>query len=70
VSKTDAISELAQAVRAGSVNAEQAIERLVERAVGGMGRALSAAQRAELTAVLREAVQNDPALRELRDSLG
>jgi hypothetical protein len=66
----DPVGELAQAVRAGTLSAEQAIERLVERAATTVGRGLSQAQRAELTAVMREAVQSDPALRELRDALG
>jgi hypothetical protein len=66
----DPIGELAQAVRAGSLSAEQAIERLVERAATAMAHSLSEAQRAELTAVLRAAVQSDPALHDLRDALG
>jgi hypothetical protein len=35
-----------------------------------MARGLSEAQRAELTAVLRAAVESDPALSDLRDALG
>jgi hypothetical protein len=66
----DPVGELAQAVRAGSLSAEQAIERLVERAATAMARNLSEAQRTELTAVLRAALQSDPALRELREALG
>src|SRR5262249_30048665 len=66
----DSISELAAAVRAGTVSADQAIERLVERSVGSVARGLSLAQREELAQVLRDAVQNDPALRELREALG
>lgn len=70
VANTDAVGELAQAVRAGTLNADQAIEHLVEQTVAGMARGLSAAQRAELTTLLREAVESDPALRELREALG
>jgi len=66
----DPIAELAQAVRAGALSREQALERLVERAVSGVGAELTQTQRAELSAVLREALQNDPALRELTDALG
>jgi hypothetical protein len=66
----DPIATLAQAVKAGSVSPDQALEHLVERAVSGMARRLTQAQRAELTEVLREAVQSDPALRQLRDALG
>jgi hypothetical protein len=65
----DPIAELAQSVRSGALTAEQAIERLVDRAVTGVGAQLSPAQRAELTAVLRGALESDPALRELRDAL-
>jgi hypothetical protein len=65
----DPIAELANAVRGGALSAEQAIERLVERAVAGIGARLSPAQRAELTAVLRGALESDPALRELREAV-
>jgi hypothetical protein len=61
----DAIAALAQALRAGTISSEQAIEQLVQRAVAGMARDLSEAQRVELAGVLREALQNDPALRDL-----
>jgi hypothetical protein len=61
---------LAQAVRAGALTPDQALDRLVERAVAGAGGGLSAAQQGELRSVLREALQADPALRELRDALG
>jgi hypothetical protein len=65
----DPVGELARAVRSGALSAEQAIERLVERAVAAVGGKLSAAQRSELSAVLHEALQSDPALRELRDAV-
>jgi hypothetical protein len=65
----DPISELAQAVRAGALSPEQAIERLVDRAVSAVGSQLSQAERAELGAVLRSALQSDPALSELRDAV-
>ncbi len=65
----DPISELAQAVRAGALSPEQAIERLVDRAVSAVGAQLSQAERAELGAVLRSALQSDPALSELRDAV-
>src|SRR5262249_15270272 len=67
---TRPIAELAEAVRAGALSSEQAIERRVERSIGGVAHGLSLAQRAELTQVLREALANDPALRELRDAIG
>ena len=65
----DPIAQLASAVRNGAVTPEQAIESLLDRAVGGVSARLSQAQRVELTAVLRQALDNDPALRELRDAL-
>jgi hypothetical protein len=64
----DAAGALAQAIRAGTMSPEQALDRLVERAVAT--RSLSEPQRIELRAVLVEALQSDPALRELRDALG
>ena len=66
----DPVGALARAVRAGAISPQQAIEQLVERAASGVGRSLSEAQRAELVTVLREAVQTDPALRELREAIG
>jgi hypothetical protein len=65
----DPIAELAQAVRSGALTAEQAIERLLDRALTGVGARLSPAQRDELTAVLRSALEGDPALSELRDAV-
>lgn len=66
----DAIAELASAVRAGTLSADQAVEALLERTVGAASARLSQAQRVELAAVLRHALDHDPALRELRDALG
>jgi hypothetical protein len=66
----DPLAELAQAVRSGALTREQALERLVERALGSAAAGLTPAQRAELAVVLREALQHDPALRELTDALG
>ena len=58
---------LAQSIRAGTISADQALDQLVERAVAAGP--LTDPQRAELRAVLAVALQSDPALRELRDSL-
>ena len=66
----DPIATLAQAVKAGSVSPDQALDHLVERVVSGLARRLTEAQRTELTTVLREAMRSDPALRQLRDALG
>jgi hypothetical protein len=65
----DAISELARAVRSGALPPDQAVERLVDRALAGVADKLSEAQRLELTAVLRQALENDPALGELRKAI-
>lgn len=66
---TDPIAELARAVRGGAISKEQALEQLIERAAGGVQTVLSPAQRSELVAVLRSALQTDPALSALRDAL-
>ena len=60
---------LASAVRSGALQPDQAVQQLVDRALSGVGGKLSEAQRLELTAVLREALENDPALRELRKAI-
>jgi hypothetical protein len=66
----DPIAELAQAIRSGAITREQAIDQLVERTVASMSRTLTQAQRDELTAVLRQALESDPALLSLRAALG
>jgi hypothetical protein len=66
----DPIRELAQAVQTGALTADQALEQLVERVAGQVGRRLTPAQRTELTAVLQTALQSDPALGALRQALG
>jgi hypothetical protein len=65
----DAIGALAQAIGDGSLTVEQAMERLVEHAVRGIDRHLTAPERAELIGLLREALADDPSLGELRASL-
>jgi hypothetical protein len=65
----DAIGELASAVRSGALQPDQAVQQLVERALGGIAGKLSETQRLELTAVLRQALENDPALAELRKAV-
>lgn len=61
---------LAQAVRNGALTADQAIDRLVEHTLASVAGPLSPSQQAELRALLVEAVQVDPALRQLRDAIG
>jgi hypothetical protein len=68
--ESSAPSALAQAVRSGALTAEQALDKLVERAVTGTGASLSEPQRSELRALLQEALLADPVLRELRDAIG
>ncbi len=59
----DAIAELAAAIGRGEIDAAQAAEQLVQRAVAGMGQHLNEAERAELKSVLLAAFESDPTLR-------
>jgi hypothetical protein len=65
----DPIAQLAQSVRSGALSPDAALQSLVDRAVGEVASSLSPAQRAELTGVLRAALETDPTLRELRSAL-
>jgi hypothetical protein len=65
-----ALSALAQAVERGQLSMTQAVDQLVERTVGGMRGQLTELERSELSALLRQAAQDDPALRALRDEQG
>ena len=67
---TDPLAELAGLVRSGALTSQQALDRLVERALGQVARGLSDAQRAELAGVLRTALESDPALQALRADAG
>jgi hypothetical protein len=66
---TDALSEIARALAEGSVNSEEAVSQLIDRALESMAGHLDPTARAELALVLREAIDNDPGLRALRDDL-
>ena len=66
----DPVAELARSVQSGALSPQQALDQLVERTVGQVGRGLSEAQRTELAGVLRTALEADPALQGLRDGLG
>jgi hypothetical protein len=66
----DPLAELAGLLRSGALTREQAVERLIDRALSQVGRGLNDAQRAELAVVLRTALEADPALQALRDDLG
>ncbi len=65
----DPIAQLAESVRSGALTPEQAVERLVDRALAGMERTLTEAQRNELSGLLRAALESDPTLGELRAAL-
>ena len=66
-SQADPIAELAGAIARGELSAEQAMDRLVDRALADVSAHLDGAQRAELASVLRAALDGDPAV---RDALG
>jgi hypothetical protein len=66
---SDPIAELAGLVKTGALTADEALEQLVERALGRVGRGLSEGQRGELVTVLRTALESDPTLRALREGL-
>jgi hypothetical protein len=53
-------------VESGSITLNQAVERLVERTLERAGKHLTGQQRAELTELLRSALENDPTLAGLR----
>ena len=60
---TDAVQRIAAQVRAGELDAARAVEQLVERAMSsGAASTLAPAQRRELEALLRSAVESDPTL--------
>jgi hypothetical protein len=63
---SDPIAALAADVQAGRIGMNDAVEQLVERTVARMGARLSAEERAELGAMLREALESDPVLSSLR----
>lgn len=67
---SDPLGELAGLVRSGALTPDQALDRLLDRALGQVGRGLSEAQRAELAVVLRTALEADPGLQALRSELG
>ncbi|HET8932368.1 MAG TPA: hypothetical protein VFN67_02960 [Polyangiales bacterium] len=62
----DPVGSLAQAVESGSITLDQAVERLVDATLERAGRHLTGPERAELTELLRSALENDPTLAGLR----
>ena len=67
--RADALKALADEVRSGRIDASQAIDRLVERAMGGAAASLPPARRAELEAMLRAALEEDPTLAAMQRDL-
>jgi hypothetical protein len=67
----DAIGQLAASLRAGEVDAAGAVERILERVLAqGSVPALPAGQRAQLEAMLRRALADDPTLSRMVGDLG
>jgi hypothetical protein len=63
----DPIANLAQQVQGGRMQMDQAVEMLLQQTLERAGTHLSSAQKAELSTLLREALQSDPTLLALRD---
>lgn len=60
---TDGVAQIAEELRAGQLDVEAAIDRLVERAMAsGTAEALPPPKRAELEAFLRRSLADDPTL--------
>lgn len=68
-SGTDPIAQLAADLRAGDIDVDTATDRLIERAMGDVAAVLSSAERQDLEAMLREALEADPTLSGLRGDL-
>ena len=62
----DPVGALAKAVESGSITLDQAVERLVDVTLERAGKHLTGPERAELTELLRSALENDPTLAGLR----
>jgi hypothetical protein len=69
VEGSDAIGQIAQSLRSGSIGVEEAKERLLDHAVAGVQGRLTEMERADLLALLRDALAQDPALGALRETL-
>lgn len=65
-SGVESTANLALEVDAGRLTVDQAVERLLEQTVTGLGAQLNAAQRTELSGLLRNALESDPTLLALR----
>jgi hypothetical protein len=62
VGGADPVAALAHAVESGAVTLEQAVGQLLEQTLQKAGRQLNAAQRDELSELLRSALLGDPTL--------
>lgn len=69
VAGSDALQSVADDLRAGRIDAAQAVDRLVQRALEAAPEALPPAARAELEAHLRRALAEDPSLSALTKDL-
>ena len=69
VAPGDAIARIARELGEGSLDVEQAMERLLEHSVADAQGQLTEIERSELVALLREALAEDPALGALRESV-
>jgi hypothetical protein len=65
-SAPQSIPELARAIQAGALTADQAVDKLVDQTLARVNQQLSAAQLTELSGLLRDALLSDPTLRALR----
>jgi hypothetical protein len=65
----DPVAVLVRDLEGGRLTVDQALDALVERAVGGLGHRLSEQERADLLGVLRTALGSDPTLAALRDAV-
>jgi hypothetical protein len=61
----DPVAQLAHAIDSGSVTLDEAVEQLLGHTLARAGKQLSAPQLAELSGMLREALQNDPTLSDM-----
>jgi hypothetical protein len=67
---SDPVAGLLKEMEAGRLGMDQAVDQLVGHALESVGKQLSAAERAELTGMLRDALAHDPTLLALRDERG
>jgi hypothetical protein len=69
VGRANPVEAIVEDLRAGHIDATDAVERLVQRALEGPAAALPPARRAELEAHLRRSLRDDPTLAALTRDL-